>query len=184
MKIYTKTGDNGTTSLIGGSRVNKCDLRIEAGGTLDELISYVGFIRDQHQMPDDLQQFLIGIQDRLMKGTAMIAQVKRKNQDDLPQITDDDITLLETAINQMEEELPPLHSFILPGGHPAVSVCHITRNVCRRAERRCVELFHTHPGNEIIIRYLNRLSDYLFVLARYLTKHFHSKEIPWNPFGK
>ena len=159
MKIYTRTGDKGVTSLIGGKRVPKHHPRIEAYGTVDELIAFVGLLRDQEINPD-VKDFLIGIQDRLMKCAALLA-VEGENPDvNLPEIVDADIASLEKEIDRMDNELPPLSSFILPGGHQTVSICHIARNVCRRAERNALKLDQGGVDLERVFKYLNRLSDY------------------------
>jgi cob(I)alamin adenosyltransferase len=179
-KIYTRTGDKGQTSLIGGTRVPKFHPRIEAYGTIDELNSYIGLVRD-HLEDEHLRAILLEIQDRLFTAESLIArdpdaEVKIK----LPQLEDQDITLLEKEIDRMNENLPDLTSFILPGGHPVVSYCHVARCVCRRAERHTIRLAQVQPVEEIAIRYLNRLSDYLFVLARQTGKDFGANEIPWK----
>ena len=186
MRIYTKTGDNGTTSLIGGVRVYKHDIRIEAYGTIDELIAHIGFLRDQNNLPKQYLDILFTIQDKLMAGSAIFAKGSKEIDIKLPEIMEEDIVGLEEAINEMDKNLPELHSFIVPGGHPNVSTCHIIRNVCRRAERRCVEANSKYQvdDNEQVIKYLNRLSDYFFVLARSLTQDYNSKEISWKPFVK
>lgn len=180
MKIYTKTGDTGETSLFGGKRVPKDDLRIEAYGTADEVNSWIGLIRDQdiEQMHRDI---LIEIQDRLFTiGSHLAADPTKKNLK-LPPISDVDISKLEGAMDDMDEELPEMRSFVLPGGHPVVSYCHLARCVCRRCERSVIRLGHNEEVDPIIIRYLNRLSDYLFVLGRKLTQELNAGEIPWNP---
>ena len=180
MHIYTKTGDKGTTSLLGGKRVPKYHIRIEAYGTVDELISYIGLIRDQN-IPDGSKEQLIKIQDRLMACASILAADCDNCDIDLPEIKDDDIEKLEKAINDLELELPPLDSFVLPGGHTTVSYTHIARNICRRAERNAIRLNEEDEVNEQVIIYLNRLSDYLFMLARKFIKDFGVKEILWNP---
>lgn len=180
MKIYTKTGDSGTTSLIGGKRVPKFDSRIEAYGTVDELISWVGLIRDQ-EIDGRIIDFLVDIQDRLMTCASLLAADCDDCQDSIPSLKEDDITALETAIDRMEKELKSLTSFILPGGHTVVSYCHITRNVCRRAERMVLKLSADFPVDDFVAKYLNRLSDYFFVLSRKLGKDFKANEITWNP---
>lgn len=180
MKIYTKTGDSGTTSLIGGKRVPKHDARIEAYGTVDELIAWIGLIRDQEIDPA-VSQMLIQVQDRLMTCASILAADCDDCKVRIPAMNEEDITALELAIDLMDEELEPLNSFILPGGHTVVSWCHISRNVCRRAERNVLRLSGNYPVDNLVIMYLNRLSDYLFVLSRKLSKDFKAGEIPWKP---
>jgi cob(I)alamin adenosyltransferase len=179
IKIYTKTGDKGETSLIGGKRVPKYDQRIEAYGTVDELNSYIGLLRDLH-IDSHSREILIEIQDRLFTAESLLAAENPAEFPSLPQLCEGDITLLEKEIDTMNETLPPLHSFILPGGHPVVSHCHIARCVCRRAERLIIKLARTNPVDPLTIKYLNRLSDYLFVLSRKLGKDFNVKETPWK----
>ena len=186
MKIYTKTGDTGETSLFGGQRVKKYNLRIEAYGTIDELNSYIGLIRDQ-KLDKNSFDVLIKIQNQLFTIGAMLAtppdKEKLKSGKDrlqIPKISKNDIELLEVEIDAMNTSLKPMTHFILPGGHQTVSFCHIARCICRRAERITVELNENEPVNEGILIYLNRLSDYLFVLARKLTYDNHVVEIAWN----
>lgn len=181
-KIYTKTGDKGKTSLIGGTKVSKAHLRIEAYGTVDELNSHIGLCRDQ-QTDDHGRDILQEIQDRLFTlSSALACDPEKETKMKIPDLKESDITLLEKEIDRMTDQLPPMKSFILPGGHPVVSQLHITRCVCRRAERSCVRL---EEENEevapIIMIYLNRLSDYLFVLARYTAHLLNVAEIPWKP---
>lgn len=180
MKIYTKTGDKGTTSLIGGTRVPKYHPRIEAYGTVDELISYIGLIRDQ-AIDANTFDVLVSVQDKLMACASILAADCENCNVKIPQITDDNIIALEKEMDKMDQELPPLTSFVLPGGHTTVSYCHIARNVCRRAERNTIHLADSIPVQENVIRYLNRLSDYLFVLARFLSLRLKAKEILWKP---
>lgn len=179
-KIYTRTGDNGQTSLIGGTRVLKFHPRIEVYGTIDELNSYIGLIRDQ-EIGSHFRDVLLEIQDRLFTAESIIAlDPGAKTTIKLPELHDSDITLLEKEIDQMNEVLPELKSFILPGGHPIVSYCHIARCVCRRAERHTIRLAQSQPVEEKVIRYLNRLSDFLFVLARRLGKEVDATETTWK----
>ncbi len=187
MKIYTKTGDSGTTALFGGTRVPKDHARIESYGTVDELNSYIGLVRDQ-EMNLHYKETLIEIQDRLFTIGAILAtppekEVLKNGELRLKKlgITDDDIKLLETEIDSMEATLPQMTHFVLPGGHTTVSYCHIARCICRRAERLTVHLSHNEPVAEIAIKYLNRLSDYLFVLARKLSHDLNADEIQWIP---
>jgi cob(I)alamin adenosyltransferase len=180
MKVYTKTGDKGETSLFGGQRVSKGDLRIHAYGTVDELNSYIGLLRDL--CSDKIRNTqLIRIQDRLFTLGALLATESETAKKRLPKISIEDIEFLEGAIDAMEQTLEPIKTFILPGGHPTVSYCHISRCVCRRAERLSVELAEEVEVEALVIQYLNRLSDYLFVLSRFLTKILDAKEIPWLP---
>ena len=180
MKIYTKKGDSGTTQLIGGTRVAKSHQRIEAYGTIDELNSYVGLIRDQAICVNSNQN-LIEIQDRLFTIGALLASDPDKKGMQLPNIQTEDIEKLEQEIDKMNEILPEMKSFILPGGHTTVSFCHIARCVCRRAERLSINLSDETLQKTLILQYLNRLSDYLFVLSRYLSKDLGAEEIPWQP---
>lgn len=179
-KIYTRGGDKGQTSLIGGTRVPKFHPRIEAYGTIDELNSYIGLIRD-YDINQHFKDLLLEIQDRLFTAESIIAldpdvEITYK----LPALYDADITLLENEIDKMNEVLPELKSFILPGGHPVVSFCHIARCICRRAERHTIRLAHAQEVEEKVIRYLNRLSDFLFVLARRLGKELDVNETYWK----
>jgi cob(I)alamin adenosyltransferase len=179
-KIYTKTGDKGETSLIGGTRVPKYHDRIEAYGTLDELNAFLGIIRDQ-DVDEHTNAILLEIQDRIFTAESLLAQdVDKPGLRKLPQLREEDITLLETEIDAMNEDLAPLQNFILPGGHPAVSYCHIARTICRRAERITIRLATIAPVSELVVKYLNRLSDYLFVLARKLSKDFGVEETTWK----
>jgi len=179
-KIYTKTGDKGETSLLGGTRVPKYHDRIEAYGTLDELNSYIGLLRDQ-DIDIRHKEILLRIQDRLFTAESLLAADPAKEPEyALPKIHDEDILLLEREIDNMNIELPPLISFILPGGHAAVSHAHIARCICRRAERLTIRLSTSSPVDLIIIRYLNRLSDFLFVLARRLAKDLNATETIWK----
>ena len=180
MKVYTKTGDKGETSLFGGSRVSKGNLRIHAYGTVDELNSYIGLLRDLCT-DESRNTELIRVQDRLFTLGAILATESEKAKKKLPLITSVDIEYLETSIDVMEESLEPIKTFVLPGGHPTVSYSHIARCVCRRAERLSVELGELHNVEALVVQYLNRLSDYLFVLSRFLSKTLHAKEIPWLP---
>lgn len=180
MKIYTKTGDKGQTSLIGGTRVPKHHIRIEAYGTVDELNSWIGVLRDSIAEAA-VTDLLIEIQDRLFTMGSLLAADPEKSKMKLPELEAADITRLELAIDAMNEELPPMRSFVLPGGHITVSHCHVARCVCRRAERNVTHLAETAELNQLISQYLNRLSDYLFVLSRKLTKDLGATETPWKP---
>jgi cob(I)alamin adenosyltransferase len=180
-KIYTKTGDKGETSLIGGGRVPKFHLRIESYGTLDELNSFVGYLRDQLD-PQETVQVLFTIQERIFSIESLLAVEPGKEINQiLPSIEEGDIALLETEIDKMNSFLPELRNFIIPGGHPLVSLCHICRTVCRRSERLVIRLAYKEGVNEIIIRYLNRLSDYFFVLARKIAQDLGIEDVTWHP---
>ena len=180
MKIYTKKGDKGTTGLIGGTRVLKSSLRIEAYGTIDELNSYIGLIRDQHIDNNYIDQ-LKEIQDRLFTIGSSLASDPEKSNMRIPDLRSEDIDLLEKWMDETDENLPEMKHFILPGGHTTVSFCHIARCVCRRAERIIVDL-STHEFVEVmVLQYVNRLSDYLFVLSRALTRDLKAEEYPWKP---
>ncbi len=183
MKIYTKTGDKGKTSLFGGTRVSKADDRLEAYGTIDELNSHIGLVRDT-QSDEHLKTILKEIQDRLFTIGANLATDKTSKMAQIPDLFDTDIELLEKEIDDMEQSLSPMTSFILPGGHVHVSHCHIARCVCRRTERLTIKLSESVQIEPIIIRYLNRLSDYLFVLSRKVTQELGADEVPWNPRKK
>ena len=180
MKIYTKTGDSGQTSLLGGTRVLKSDERIEAYGTVDELNSYIGLVRDQ-EVNRPRRSVVKEIQDRLFTIGASLAADPEKNKTVLPDLLESDVAFLESEIDAMNAHLPELRAFILPGGHPSVSCCHIARTVCRRAERQVIRLAQAEPVEELVIKYLNRLSDYLFVLARQLAYDLGAEEIKWQP---
>jgi cob(I)alamin adenosyltransferase len=180
MKIYTKTGDKGQTSLLGGSRVPKHHLRIESYGTIDELNSHIGLLRDQAINAMHIE-VLLEIQDRLFTIGSYLASEPQKSKVKIPLLNEEDVVFLEKQIDELNEALPPMRSFILPGGHTTVSFCHIARCVCRRAERLVVHLSETETVSDTILRYLNRLSDYLFVLARKLSEELKASEIPWKP---
>jgi cob(I)alamin adenosyltransferase len=180
MKIYTKTGDRGSTSLLGGSRVPKHHLRIESYGTLDELNSYIGLLRDQQPSADVCRQ-LLEIQDRLFTLGSLLASEPGKSKVKIPEISENDVVYLENCIDHMNETLPEMRNFVLPGGHQAVSVCHVARCVCRRAERIIVHLSEESEVPAVVLEYMNRLSDYLFVLSRKLTLDFGASETPWKP---
>jgi len=187
MKIYTKTGDKGTTALFGGTRVPKHHIRIESYGTIDELNSHIGLIRDQAIDPIH-KTVLMEIQDRLFTVGAILAtdpeKATLKNGKDrlnIPKISDSDIKLLEDNMDSMNAALPPMTHFVLPGGHQTVSFCHIARTVCRRAERLASHLNDLEPFQPETLMYINRLSDYLFVLARKLSHELQAEEIKWIP---
>lgn len=181
MKIYTKTGDAGKTSLIGGTKVSKSDERINAYGTVDELNSFVGFASD-FCTDEDAKKILKEIQDRLFTiGSELACDPAKEMKMRIPDLHESDIELLEKEMDRMDAELPPLRNFILPGGHPASSSLHIARSVCRRAERCCVAI-EEKEGNvpPLIIKYINRLSDYFFMLSRYMTMKNNAPEIAWK----
>lgn len=187
MKVYTKTGDKGTTALFGGTRVPKFHIRIESYGTVDELNSYIGLIRDQ-EINSLYKNQLITIQDKLFTVGAILATDPEKailkngkERLNIPKIDEIDVAFLEQAIDEMEQDLPPMTHFVLPGGHTTVSYCHIARCVCRRAERLATHLNDIEPTDEMVLKYLNRLSDYLFVLARKLTFDLKADEVKWIP---
>lgn len=180
-KIYTKTGDLGKTSLIGGTKVAKSHIRIEAYGTVDELNSFIGLLSD-HLTVQQIKELLKEIQDRLFTiGSSLACDPEKDIKMKIPDLKEEDIRLLEKEMDKMNEVLPEMKNFILPGGHPAVSTAHICRCVCRRTERLCVSLReHNDFIDPIIIKYLNRLSDYLFVLARYIAHTLHVDEVAWK----
>jgi cob(I)alamin adenosyltransferase len=181
IKIYTKTGDKGKTSLIGGTKVFKSDIRIETYGTVDELNSHIGLVIDY--TPDEWQRKVLKlIQDRLFViGSSLACDPSKQTGMDIPDLNEEDILLLEKEIDSMNERLPVMKNFILPGGHPAVSSTHIARCVCRRTERLCVNMLeHQLFIEPLVIKYINRLSDYLFVLARFTAQELHVAEVIWK----
>ena len=181
-KIYTKTGDAGKTSLIGGTKVFKSNVRIEAYGTIDELNSYIGLVNDNIN-DQNSKNILKEIQDRLFTiGSSLACDPDKEQKLKIPDLKEEDVTLLEKEIDAMNENLPEMKHFILPSGHVAVSTTHIARCVCRRAERWCVNMQeHNVFVEPLVIKYLNRLSDYLFVLARYIGHLLQVAEITWKP---
>jgi cob(I)alamin adenosyltransferase len=182
IKIYTKTGDAGTTSLIGGTKVAKSHIRIDSYGTIDELNSFIGMVNDQlsHQ-PSKIT--LKEIQDRLFTiGSSLACDPEKEPLMKIPDLKEDDVTFLEREIDKMNEELPVMKNFILPSGHLAVSTAHVARCVCRRAERTCVAMQENNEFvDPLVLKYLNRLSDYLFVLARYIGHLLNAEEVAWKP---
>jgi cob(I)alamin adenosyltransferase len=180
MKVYTKTGDKGTTLLIGGKRVPKYHKRIEAYGTVDELMAYTGLLYDQLQ-DDKLKKLFLQIQDKLMTCATHLATDSKTEGQKLPSLFEADIEKLEYEIDKIEKTLPKLTSFILPGGHTTVSFCHIARTVCRRAERLAIVVNEDIGNADMVVKYLNRLSDFYFVLSRKLTIDLNCKEINWIP---
>jgi cob(I)alamin adenosyltransferase len=182
IRIYTRTGDKGTTSLIGGTKVPKSHLRIEAYGTVDELNSHIGLCRDLIQ-DESVRARLLEVQDRLFTiGSSLACDPEKEPRMRLPDLREEDVRGLEEDIDRMSESIPPMQSFILPGGHPVVSQLHIARCVCRRAERCCVRLeLESLEVEGILLKYLNRLSDHLFVMSRYMAHELGMGEIPWKP---
>jgi cob(I)alamin adenosyltransferase len=180
MKIYTKTGDKGMTSLIGGMRVPKYHPRIETYGTVDELIAFIGLLRDQ-PVDGHTRDMLVFVQDKLMSCAAALAAEEPSSKTDLPTVSDADVRKLETDIDAMDALLEPLTSFVLPGGHPTVSLCHVCRTICRRAERLAVKLAADAAIPDNLTIFLNRLSDYLFTLSRKLAKDLKVEQLKWHP---
>ena len=181
MKIYTKTGDKGTTALFTGTRVRKHHIRIESYGTVDELNSFLGLLRDQ-EIDAHSKKILVLIQEKLFTvGSILATEPKKDSRLKIPRISEGDIALLEKEMDLMNESLPEMTHFILPGGHTIVSYCHIARTVCRRAERMISYLHENEPVPDTLLSYMNRLSDYLFVLARKLSKDFKAQEVKWIP---
>lgn len=179
MKIYTRTGDDGTTSLVGGERINKNSDRLEAYGTVDELISWIGLIAAQPETKSYTEE-LTRIQDKLMHCAALLATGKGARTDKMIAPKPEDITSLEDSIDRMESGLQPLNSFLLPGGSIPVANIHISRTVCRRAERYILKLSPSFELNPLVVKYINRLSDYLFVLSRQVASETGNTQTPWN----
>ena len=179
MKVYTKKGDKGKTQLLGGSMVDKNHIKLECYGTIDELNAFIGNIYDQ-EISAFHKEILLNIQNQLFNLGSIISFDGKKDKIKLPNVTDENIEMMEKAIDKMEEELPMLKNFILPSGHPTASKCHIARTVCRRAERNLVALGQEQEIDGLHIQYLNRLSDYLFVLARAVLKENNAPEIEWQ----
>lgn len=180
MKIYTKTGDQGTTALFGGKRVSKAELRIDAYGTVDELNSFIGLVRDQ-EVNLKRKEVLIQIQNTLFIIGSILATEPGNVKVKIPSLSDDHVLFLEKQIDAMEAALQPLRFFILPGGHSSVSFCHVARTVCRRAERLTTALHDREKIDLLVLKYLNRLSDYLFVLSRKMSQELGVEEMPWKP---
>lgn len=179
-KVYTKTGDDGTTGLVGGTRVKKFDVRLEAYGTVDELNASIGVLRS-YKLPDDVIKLLIQIQNKLFNiGSSLASDKKGEAFTANLAITEKDIQVLEIAIDKFEDNLPALTHFILPGGDLAVAQCHVARTVCRRAERRIIEFSEQATVQPEIIKYINRLSDFLFVLSRKITSEKNVDEVAWE----
>ncbi len=180
MKIYTKTGDTGQTALIGGRRVSKADLRIDAYGTVDELNAWMGLVSDQ-AINEPRRNLLKSIQDQLFViGSILANDPDQPTRMSLPSLITEDVEVLEQAIDAMDATLPQLRAFVLPGGHQAVSFCHLARTVCRRAERLVIALDQVSSVEPLVLQYLNRLSDYLFVLSRQMAQDLGSAEIVWK----
>jgi cob(I)alamin adenosyltransferase len=180
VKIYTKTGDTGSTSLVGGTRVSKANLRIESYGTVDELNSYIGLLRDL-DVNESRRDILKEIQDRLFTIGAILASEAEQNRKQIPDLYESDVELLEKEMDTMNEAIPPMRFFILPGGHQAISFGHLARTVCRRAERLVIRLAEADEVEPLVIKYLNRLSDYIFVLCRQMHIDLGVDEIAWKP---
>lgn len=180
MKIYTKKGDKGQTSILGGTKLPKHDIRIEAYGTVDELNAHVGWLRDQ-KVSASIKKDLITIQEQLFTIGSHLATDKKKSRFVLPELKEEFVTFLEKRIDQMEETLEEMKNFILPGGHQAVSAAHLARCVCRRAERWTSAFHETEEVDPLILKYLNRLSDYFFVLSRRISADLKVVEVPWKP---
>lgn len=183
MKVYTKKGDTGTTQLIGGTRIPKSSLRIDAYGTIDELNSNVGLIRDQNILEEYKKQ-IIEIQDRLFTIGSHLACDYENSKMILPDIFEADVEALEKWMDEMDSHLPEMKFFVLPGGHTTVSFCHIARCICRRAERLIVALNENEAVEPLVFKYINRLSDYLFVLSRKVAQDLNAVEQPWTPRKK
>lgn len=181
-KIYTRGGDKGETSLLGGKRVPKHHLKIEAYGTADELNAFIGLLRDQ-DISSYYKRILLDIQERVFIAESLLASDEGSEEFQLPHLNEEDISILEREIDSMNHYLPTLSNFILPGGHPAISYAHVCRVVCRRAERIIIKLQEESHVDDIIIRYFNRLSDYFFVLARKIAFDQGVGDILWQPRG-
>lgn len=179
MKIYTKVGDKGQTSLFGGTKVKKNHYRIEAYGTVDELNAYIGLLRD-FETNEHREKILISIQNLLFSIGSMLAAESEKAKSHVPKLEESDIEMLEKEVDSIDERLEPMRFFILPGGHQWISFCHIARTVCRRAERMVIQMDEKEKVDPLIIKFLNRLSDYLFILARIVTKELKLDETPWK----
>ncbi len=186
-KIYTKTGDKGETSLIGGRRVPKHHVQIEAYGTVDELNAHIGLLREMIDFEPHAQEVLLEVMDRLFTSESLLALDQAGGNDQpvskrpIPTLKEDDILILEQEIDKMNESLPELSTFILPGGSKPAAQAHVARCVCRRAERTVLRLSEEIPVEPLVIKLLNRLSDYLFVLARFLVLKEEGDELPWIP---
>ncbi len=180
MKIYTKTGDEGTTSLFGGKRISKSELRIDTYGTIDELNAWMGVLRDQ-DVNQKRKDTLIEIQDRLFTIGSILATEPENMKVKIPSLSETDVTFLEKEMDGMDAILQPMRFFVLPGGHSSISWGHVARTVCRRAERLVIALHLAEKVDSLVIKYLNRLSDYLFMLCRMMTQELGVEETPWKP---
>jgi len=182
MKIYTKTGDGGETGLVGGTRVSKTDARLEAYGTVDELNSFVGLLLS-YPLNDENRDFLQNIQHRLFTLGAYLATDQSKTAlHEASVLKNEVVSAVETEIDRLNEALPPLQAFILPGGVGAAAVCHVCRSVARRAERNICQLLNVYPVDNLVLIYINRLSDYFFSLARFINMENKEKEIYWKQY--
>ena len=179
MKIYTKTGDHGTTSLFGGKRISKADLRIDAYGTVDELNAFIGLVRDQ-DVNQKRKETLVQIQNTLFIIGSILATEPGNTKVKIPSLREEDIVFLEKEIDAMDAELPAMRFFVLPGGQTSVSFCHVARTVCRRTERLTMALHEQEKIEPLVVKYLNRLSDYLFVLSRKVALELGVEEVPWK----
>ncbi|MEM0939957.1 MAG: cob(I)yrinic acid a,c-diamide adenosyltransferase [Bacteroidota bacterium] len=181
VKLYTKTGDKGETSLLGGKKVSKADLRIEAYGNVDELNAFIGQLKDQESVENRFKQQLYWIQKHLFTIGSTLAADEGFKGFELPKISKNEVRHLEVWIDEYESEVPPLKNFILPGGHTSVSLAHVCRTVCRRTERSIVALSNSKEVDQVILQFINRLSDYLFIFARVVGVILNTTEIPWSP---
>ena len=181
LKLYTKTGDKGKTSLLGGKKVSKDDLRIDAYGNVDELNAFTGLLKDQEGMDNALDEQLYWVQDRLFTIGSLLATEANFTGFELPSVKEGDVKQLEQWIDVHEAEVPPLKNFILPGGHPSVSSAHVCRTVCRRTERSIISLAASAEIDPLILQFINRLSDYFFIFARVLSVRLKVAEVPWSP---
>lgn len=181
LKIYTKTGDKGKTSLLGGKKVSKSDHQIVAYGNVDELNAFLGYLKGHEEVNDEIDKQLHWVQEQLFSIGSILSTAPNFNAFDLPELSETEISQLEIWIDKFDDELPKLKNFILPIGHRVVSLCHVCRTICRRTERSVSVLAERELLEEHILPFLNRLSDYLFVLARKLAKDLDVLETPWNP---
>ncbi|WP_421893144.1 cob(I)yrinic acid a,c-diamide adenosyltransferase [Marinoscillum sp.] len=180
-KLYTKTGDKGQTSLLGGKKVSKADLRIDAYGNVDELNSFIGLLKDHPEVEARIGNQFYWIQENLFTIGSILATAPGFTGFELPRVTEVEIKQLEVWIDKASGELPELKNFILPGGHEVVSLCHVCRTVCRRAERSIIALSHDEPVESELIKFMNRLSDYFFVMSRKMAQLLNAPETPWSP---
>ena len=181
IKLYTKTGDKGQTSLLGGKKVSKSDLRIEAYGNVDELNSFIGLLKDQREVEKSLKDQLYLIQEHLFTIGSILATEDDFKGFELPKITTKHVSEIEKWIDMHESAVPPLKNFILPGGHQCVSLSHVCRTICRRSERSIIALSNTSVIDPLILQFINRLSDYFFIFARVLSARLQVEEIAWRP---